>query len=186
MLNCVVMFVGALAFMTSIDWRLALALACVTPFLFIFTHQFSTKAKPLFLAIRNSLASMNSMVEENIEGNRVVKAFVREDYETGKFDEHNDDYMDRNMAMAMNTRKYLPRLDWLGFALQLITLGFGGFLVARGAMSLGGLVVFVDDRRPGAPVRLARQRLAALQRELCEHSQTPHRHAACEEHEGRA
>lgn len=142
MLNCVVMFVGALAFMTSIDWRLALALACVTPFLFLFTHQFSTKAKPLFLAIRNSLASMNSMVEENIEGNRVVKAFVREDYETGKFDEHNDDYMDRNMAMAMNTRKYLPRLDWLGFALQLITLGFGGFLVARGAMSLGGLVAF--------------------------------------------
>lgn len=53
---------------------------------------------------------MNSMVEENIEGNRVVKAFVREDYETGKFDEHNDDYMDRNMAMAMNTRKYLPAL----------------------------------------------------------------------------
>lgn len=50
--------------------------------------------------------------------------------------------MDRNMAMAMNTRKYLPRLDWLGFALQLITLGFGGFLVARGAMSLGGLVAF--------------------------------------------
>lgn len=43
--------------------------------------------------------------------------------------------MDRNMAMAMNTRKYLPRLDWLGFALQLITLGFGGFLVARGAMA---------------------------------------------------
>ena len=142
MVNCVVMFIGALAMMTSIDWRLALALACVTPFLFIFTHQFSQKAKPLFLAIRNSLASMNSMVEENIEGNRVVKAFVREDYETQKFDERNDDYMDRNMDMAMNTRRYLPRLDWLGFALQLITLSLGGFLVARGYMSLGGLVAF--------------------------------------------
>ena len=35
---------------------------------------------------------MNSMVEENIEGNRVVKAFVREPYETEKFDKHNDDY----------------------------------------------------------------------------------------------
>ena len=49
---------------------------------------------------------MNSMVEENIEGNRVVKAFVREPYETEKFDKHNDDYMQRNMdqpTTAANT-----------------------------------------------------------------------------------
>jgi ATP-binding cassette subfamily B multidrug efflux pump len=62
-----------------------------------------THAHPLFFAIRNSLASLNSMVEENIEGNRVVKAFVREPYETEKFDEHNDDYMQRNMALAYNS-----------------------------------------------------------------------------------
>ena len=65
---------------------------------------------------------MNSMVEENIEGNRVVKAFVREPYETEKFDKHNDDYMQRNMDQAYNSRKYMPWLDGLGFSLQLITL----------------------------------------------------------------
>ncbi len=83
-LNCVVMFVGALAMMSSIDWRLALALACVTPPLFLLTRALSQHAKPLFLGIRNSLAAMNSMVEENIEGNRVVKAFVREEHEIGR------------------------------------------------------------------------------------------------------
>ena len=88
--DCVVMFVGALAMMVTIDWRLALALVCVTPFIFLLTRGLSVHGRPLFFAIRNSLASMNSMVEENIEGNRVVKAFVREEYETGKFDEHND------------------------------------------------------------------------------------------------
>ena len=93
-------------------------------------------------AIRNSLASLNSMVEENIEGNRVVKAFVREPYETEKFDEHNDDYMQRNMALAYNSRKYMPWLDGLGFSLQLITLGLGGFLVIKGYMTLGNLVSF--------------------------------------------
>ncbi|WP_163229535.1 ABC transporter ATP-binding protein [Bifidobacterium aerophilum] len=140
--DCVVMFVGALCVMFAIDWRLALALACVTPFIFVLTRSLSTHAHPLFFAIRNSLASLNSMVEENIEGNRVVKAFVREPYETQKFDEHNDDYMQRNMKLAYNSRKYMPWLDGFGFSLQLITLGLGGFLVIRGYMTLGNLVSF--------------------------------------------
>ncbi|MCE3043352.1 ABC transporter transmembrane domain-containing protein, partial [Lacticaseibacillus rhamnosus] len=70
------------------------------------------------------------------------KAFVREPYETEKFDEHNDDYMQCNMALAYNSRKYMPWLDGLGFSLQLITLGLGGFLVIKGYMTLGNLVSF--------------------------------------------
>ena len=141
-LDCVVMFVGAICVMFVIDWRLALALACVTPFFWFFARQLSSHARPLFLDIRNSLASLNSMVEENIEGNRVVKAFVREDHETEKFDERNDDYMRKNMAQAYNSRRYLPWLDGCSFSLQLITLVFGGWLVINGYMTLGNLVSF--------------------------------------------
>ena len=141
-LDCVVMFLGAIIMMFTIDWRLALALGAVTPFLFLLTRGLSKHAHPLFYAIRNSLASLNSMVEENIEGNRVVKAFVREPYETSKFDERNDDYMQRNMDLAYNSRRYMPWLDGLGFALQLITFGFGGLLVINGYMTLGNLVSF--------------------------------------------
>ena len=141
-LDCIVMFVGAICVMFAIDWRLALALACVTPFIWFFARQLSSHARPLFLDIRNSLASLNSMVEENIEGNRVVKAFVREDHETEKFDERNDDYMRKNMAQAYNSRRYLPWLDGCSFSLQLITLVFGGWLVINGYMTLGNLVSF--------------------------------------------
>ena len=141
-LDCIVMFIGAICVMFTIDWRLALALACVTPFIWLFARQLSSHARPLFLDIRNSLASLNSMVEENIEGNRVVKAFVREDFETQKFDEHNEDYMQRNMAQAYNSRRYLPWLDGCSFSLQLITLVFGGWLVINGYMTLGNLVSF--------------------------------------------
>ncbi len=56
-LNCVVRFVGALAMMSSIDWRLALALACVTPPLFLLTRALSQRDKPLFIGIRKSLAA---------------------------------------------------------------------------------------------------------------------------------
>lgn len=141
-LDCVVMFVGALCIMFAVDWRLALALAVLTPPLFLLARALASHAHPLFFAIRNSLADLNSMVEENIEGNRVVKAFVREEHETAVFDERNNDYMQRNMDLAYNSRKYMPWLDGLGFGLELVTLGLGGFLVIRGFMTLGNLVTF--------------------------------------------
>lgn len=141
-LDCVVMFVLALVIMFSIQWKLALALMTVTPFLFLLAKIMGKKARPKFLAIRESFARMNSMVEENIEGNRVVKAFVREDYETKKFDECNEDYFNRNIMLAKNTQKYMPWLDGMGFVLELITVGFGGWLVLNGSMTLGTFVTF--------------------------------------------
>ncbi|MDK7084288.1 ABC transporter ATP-binding protein [Gardnerella leopoldii] len=141
-LDCVVMFVLALVIMFSLQWQLALALIAITPFLFLLARIMGKKARPKFLAIRESFARMNSMVEENIEGNRVVKAFVREDYETKKFDECNEDYFNRNITLAKNTQKYMPWLDGMGFVLELITVGFGGWLVLNGSMTLGTFVTF--------------------------------------------
>ena len=141
-LDCVVMFVLALVIMFSIQWQLALALMAITPFLFMLARVMGKKARPKFLAIRESFARMNSMVEENIEGNRVVKAFVRESYETKKFDECNEDYFKRNITLAKNTQKYMPWLDGMGFVLELITVGFGGWLVLNGSMTLGTFVTF--------------------------------------------
>lgn len=141
-LDCVVMFVLALVIMFSIQWQLALALMAITPFLFLLARVMGKKARPKFLAIRESFARMNSMVEENIEGNRVVKAFVREAYETKKFDECNEDYFNCNITLAKNTQKYMPWLDGMGFVLELITVGFGGWLVLNGSMTLGTFVTF--------------------------------------------
>lgn len=141
-LDCVVMFVLALVIMFSIQWKLALALMSITPFLFLLAKIMGKKARPKFLAIRESFARMNSMVEENIEGNRVVKAFVREDYETKKFDKRNEDYFNCNITLAKNTQKYMPWLDGMGFVLELITVGFGGWLVLNGNMTLGAFVTF--------------------------------------------
>lgn len=141
-LDCVVMFVCALSIMTSIEWKLALALAITTPILFALTRALGKSARPKFLAIRESFARMNSMVEENIEGNRVVKAFVREPFETQKFNECNEDYYKRNIILAKNTCKYMPWIDGMGFILELITVGLGGWLVLTGSMTLGAFVTF--------------------------------------------
>lgn len=142
LLNCVVTFAAAIIALFSVDWRLALALACVTPFLAVIGRSLAKNSHSIYFGIRNSLARLNSMTEENIEANRVVKAFAREKHETGKFDRHNEDYYERNMKLAYNNAAYMPWLDGLSYSLTAITLVFGGWLAIKGYLSLGGLVTF--------------------------------------------
>ena len=141
-LDCIVMFAGSVAIMLKLEWRLALALSAVAPVLFYLTRRMSVRAKPLFSDIRSSLAKLNSTVEENIEGNRPVKAYAREEYEISKFDACNEEYMECNIRQAQNSAKYIPLLDGFGMSLQIITLALGGFLVIRSNMTLGTLVSF--------------------------------------------
>lgn len=136
------LFLFAIVVMASIDWKLTLALVIITPIIAILTIQMSKRAQPIFYEIRESFSRLNSMVEENISGNRVVKAFAREDYEIEKFKEHNEDFKQRNMDSADVSKKYLPVLDSLAGTLVIITLIYGGFLVIQDQMTLGDLVAF--------------------------------------------
>src|SRR5699024_9623072 len=140
--ECIVWFLAAVIVMAYISWPLMLALGAVTPFIYLLARSMTQKSMPRFLDIRESFARLNSMVEENISGNRVVKAFVREDYEIEKFNRHNEDFKQKNMASAKVTRDHLPTLDFLANSLSVITLIFGGYLVIKDQMSIGDLVAF--------------------------------------------
>ncbi|EAG1701098.1 ABC transporter ATP-binding protein [Listeria monocytogenes] len=141
-LENVFLFSFATIIMATIDWKLTLALVILTPLIAILTMKMSSKAQPVFYEIRESFSRLNSMVEENISGNRVVKAFAREDFEMKKFHEHNEDFKKRNLDSADVSRTYLPVLDSLAGMLVVITLIFGGYLVIKGQMTLGDLVAF--------------------------------------------
>lgn len=141
-LENVFLFSFTIIIMVTIDWKLTLALVILTPLIAILTMKMSSKAQPVFYEIRESFSRLNSMVEENISGNRVVKAFAREDFEMKKFHEHNEDFKKRNLDSADVSRTYLPVLDSLAGMLVVITLIFGGYLVIKGQMTLGDLVAF--------------------------------------------
>lgn len=141
-LECILWFISAVIVMSTINLPLTIGLLIVTPFIFILTQRMSKQAHPLFFEIRESFARLNSMVEENIGGNRVVKAFAREKFEIEKFNQHNEDYKQRNMAAAKVSGTYLPLLDGLAGSLNLLTLFFGGLLVINHQMTLGDLVAF--------------------------------------------
>ena len=140
--ECVLWFLTAVIVMGWINWQLMLALIILTPIIAWLTTRMSTEAHTVFFDIRQSFARLNAMVEENISGNRIVRAFAREDYEVKKFQQLNHDYKDKNMASATVSRRYLPALDFLASLLSVIVLLLGSILVITHQMTLGELVSF--------------------------------------------
>lgn len=141
-LESILWFISAIIIMSAINWKLMLALVAITPIIFLIATKLSNESHPKFYAIRESFSRLNSMVEENLGGNRVVKAFAREEYEKEKFVTYNNDYRDRNLASAKVSQKYMPVLEFLANLLNVITLLVGGLLVISGDMTIGELVAF--------------------------------------------
>src|SRR5690625_1236226 len=141
-LDNIVLFISALIFLGTIEMKLTLALLVVTPFIAIFTVLLSTRAKRAFYEIRESFSRLNSMVEENIRGNQIVKAFGREEFETEKFKHVNEGFRESNIQSAKLSSRYLPIIETFAGFMSVIAVGYGGWLVITGEMSVGNLVTF--------------------------------------------
>ena len=125
-----------------INWKLMLAFLGIAPFVLVLVQKFKGQIRPAHMKVRDQFAVLNTRVGENIEGNRVVKAFVREPYEIGKFDVDNDGYRKAAVNNADVRVKYTPWIDTLCGLLPVILILFGGYLVIKGEMTIGQLVTF--------------------------------------------
>ena len=125
-----------------INWKLMLAFLGIAPFVLVLVQKFKGQIRPAHMKVRDQFAVLNTRVGENIEGNRVVKAFVRESYEIGKFDTDNDGYRKAAVNNADVRVKYTPWIDTLCGLLPVVLILFGGYLVIKGEMTIGQLVTF--------------------------------------------
>ena len=137
-----IIFVTVLIIFFSMNVIFTVSLLVVTPFVAIVARKLSKSVKPAFAAIREQFSRLNSVAQENISGNRVVKAFAREDYEIVKFEYENDAYMEKNLVAASIWQKYLPLLDGLANTLNALIIIIGGFLVIKDVITLGQMVTF--------------------------------------------
>lgn len=141
-------FYNALTFITAmvalfiINYKLTLLLLIVTPIIGFLTYKMAGEVKPVFTAIREQFSKLNSVVQENISGNRVVKAFAKEDYEIYKFSRENEAFKDRNLDATKIWEKYLPVLDSLAGVLSVVVIIAGGIMVVNDSLTLGELVTF--------------------------------------------
>lgn len=136
------MLLLALCFMFYIHPPLALILLTVTPVIGYVAYRLSTDVQPTFTAIREQFSKLNSVVQENISGNRVVKAFGKEDYEIEKFLVQNGDFKEKNLISSRIWSKYLPVLDSLAGMLLVLMIFAGGTMVIQGSLTIGELVTF--------------------------------------------
>lgn len=135
-------YIFSIITLSSINWKLTLAFLIIAPPVLYFVQKFKVHIRPAHLKVRDQFAVLNTRVSENIEGNRVVKAFVREDYETQTFQKENDAYKDASVENADIRVKYTPWIEALCNILPVILILFGGYLVIKNEMTIGQLVTF--------------------------------------------
>lgn len=132
----------AVGFMFYIHAQLALVMLLVTPIIGFFAYKMTFAVGPTFSDIRAQFAKLNSVVQENISGNRVVKAFAKEDYEITKFTVENEGYKEKSLASAKVWEKFLPVLDSLAGLFTVIMILVGGVMVIKGSLTIGELATF--------------------------------------------
>ena len=143
-IDSVFMFASTLAMFFAVSWKLTLALLAVTPLLMLITKLYSKKVHPLFVGMRDRLSDMNTAAQENIAGNRVVKAFAREDYERARFHAKNKDYRDANLDINKMWLSFFPFIELLANAMTLITIFLGGAFIIWGEITAGDLMIFTS------------------------------------------
>ncbi len=136
----ILLFIFALMMIFTVNTRLALCMLVVLPFTAIATYKQSKEVKPAFQRNRNCFSSLNAFVQENISGNRVVKAFAKESYEKEKFQVENDKFRDAQIKGSRVWMKYVPIFEILSYALTVVLMLYGGYMVIQEEITLGDLV----------------------------------------------
>ncbi|MDR1175290.1 MAG: ABC transporter ATP-binding protein/permease [Treponema sp.] len=163
--DAVTLFGATFVFYLFINWKMALSLATVTPFIFLISSIFVKRIRPRFRLLREKLTSLSTTVTENIHGNRVVKAFAREEYEKEHFEERNADYRDTSVDNAYIVAQYQPLLELVSQVLLIIMLLVGGIFLIRGELTPGQYMSFSSLTWALAmPLRMLGILLADLQR----------------------
>lgn len=142
MLESVVLFTASVVYFFSIDTLMALCMLALTPVIFLITFFLKKKVKPLYAALRERLSELNTTAEENISGNRVVKAFAREDYEIEKFDKKSREYSAANKKAALTWLEFYPLIEITAQALSVVQLVVGGLFVINGRITIGEFTAF--------------------------------------------
>ena len=136
----IIVFLMALVMIFSVNVKMALCMLIVLPFTLAVTLSQRRHIKPAFDRVRDCFSSLNAFAQETIAGNRVVKAFAKEDYELEKFDHENDGYRDAQLNAASIWMKYIPMFEILSQCLTIILMIMGGFMVIDGEMTIGNMV----------------------------------------------
>ncbi|MFW5998933.1 MAG: ABC transporter ATP-binding protein, partial [Halanaerobiaceae bacterium] len=138
------MVLGSMIMAIMTSPRLSLIILGFLPIILTTLLIINKKVYPLFNKVQKKMDRVNSVVQENLAGIRVIKAFVRNDYEEERFQNTNNEYMQTNMAAARTMALVMP-IVMLAVNLGIVTvIWFGGLNVIEGSLKIGQIVAFIN------------------------------------------
>lgn len=136
-------FIGGIAVILTLNVNFGLVLVISLPVQLIAVAIIMKKASPLFSIVQTKLDKVNSVVQENVSGARVVKAFTREEYEINRFDNANTNLMTTNLKVQKLLATLNPILMIIMNASVIAIIMIGGFQVEAKAMQVGEVMAAV-------------------------------------------
>ncbi len=141
-LRAVLMILGSVVMLVITDWQLSVIMLVVLTMAAVVIQGIIRVASPLFTVVQQKLSALNTLVQENLAGVHVVKAFVREQFEIDRFGERNTDYMQQHIKVGRLIAVALPLLVLLTNLGSVAVIWFGGTDVMGGRLSVGELIAF--------------------------------------------
>jgi ATP-binding cassette subfamily B multidrug efflux pump len=135
---------GSVVMLIATSTRLALLMLALLPLVLGLIWFFLVRARPLFLAVQKKLDRLNQVLQENLAGVRVVKAFVRDEHEKERFDQANRDLTAENVQVMQLIASLLPTMRFLVNLGVVGVVWFGGNLTASGDFTVGEIVASIN------------------------------------------
>jgi ABC-type multidrug transport system fused ATPase/permease subunit len=140
----ILMLVGITVMMFVMDYKLTLIILSVIPLILIATLLFRHYSRKAYREVRTKLAAINTFLSEHISGMRIVQIFSQEDRKMEEFNKSNKELNKSNMKQLVVFGIYRPTMYFIYVIGLSIVLGFGGYRVINGTMSIGKLVIFIQ------------------------------------------
>lgn len=138
------LIVGSVALMIATNQQLAIMMLLILPVTLVFTVIFVRIAQPIFLKVQKKLENLNQILQENLSGIRVVKAFVRRRFENERFDEANTDLMKESFKVSRLISVLFPIMILLMNLSTVAVIYFGGLQTIEGSLTVGEVMAFIN------------------------------------------
>jgi ATP-binding cassette subfamily B protein len=142
LVSAIILLTGTLVIMFLMNWKLSLIILLIIPVIFGFFGVFVRKIMPISREVQRKLGALNTILQENLAGMRVVKAFAREEYEKQRYQQQNKELLDENINFVRLFSSVFPLIFFVANLGMVAIVWFGGLQVIGLSLTLGELVAF--------------------------------------------
>lgn len=137
------LFIGGIACMVSLNMEFGIIIACALPFVAVCVVYFMAKANPKFTVLQKKLDKVNNVMQENVSGARVVKAYVKEDYETERFEKANNELVSTQLDVLLLLSYMTPIMNIILNLSVVAVIKVGGIQVSAGSATPGNVMAAI-------------------------------------------